>query len=150
MKPIPLTPAQLFEIKEMVKNGRLREEPVDLAKASRFILQTTEAIAELNTMKVTHMKYDAAYNAGHDVGEALLAAYGYRPSGGEGQHVTLGQFMTIIYHLSPASRASIDFDSIRQARNALRYRASPVSSIEADFASKVANLLLVHAREILG
>jgi hypothetical protein len=149
MKPLPLTDVQLFEITKMIKNGRIRVESVDMAKATRFILQTTEAMAELNSMKVAHMKYDAAYNAGHDVGEALFAAYGYRPGGGEGQHVALGQFMTIIFDQSAAAQAAIDFDSIRQARNALRYRANPISSIEADFAAEVANLLLIQATVIL-
>jgi hypothetical protein len=56
MKPLPLTDVQLFEITKMIKNGRIREESVDMAKATRFILQTTEAMAELNSMKVAHMK----------------------------------------------------------------------------------------------
>ncbi len=149
MKPLTLTATKIIGIAKMVQNGRLREELVDLDRAARFILQTTTAMAEIDSMKVSHMKYDAAYNAGHDVGEALLAAYGYRLGGGEGQHVALGQFMAIIFDQSPAAHAAIDFDSIRQARNALRYRANPVSSREADFAAKVANLLLKQARETL-
>jgi quinolinate synthase len=57
--------------------------------------------------------------------------------------------MTIIFDQSAAAQAAIDFDSIRQARNALRYRANPISSIEADFAAEVANLLLIQATVIL-
>ncbi len=145
MKPLPLTNAQLFEITKMLNSGRLRSELVDIDKAARFILQATEAMAELSSMKVAHMKHDAAYNAGHDVGEALFAAYGYRAGSGDGQHVALGQFMAIIFSSSSATQAANDFGSLRQARNSVRYRGLPLSSSEADFAEKVASSLLIQA-----
>jgi len=133
----------------MVSSGRLRGELVDIDKATRFILQATEAMAELSSMKIAHMKHDAAYNAGHDVGEALFAAYGYRAGNGDGQHIALGQFMEIIFGSSSAAQAANDFDSLRQTRNSVRYRGLPLSSSEADFAEKVVNSLLIQALAFL-
>ncbi len=150
MKPKQLTKMQLSKIEEMVATGRLRTESIDADKAARFILQAQQAVIELSSMKVAHMKYDAAYNVCHDIGEALFAAYGYRAGTGDGSHIALGQFMTFIIERHPAAEAVEDFDSLRQVRNSLRYRASPISKSEADFAENVAQTLISEALFILG
>lgn len=52
--------------------------PADLAKALILLRQATDAIAETPNLTRPQNGYNLAYDAWHDFGEAVLAAYGYR------------------------------------------------------------------------
>lgn len=95
------------------------------------------------------MRHDGGYNAAHDVGEALMAAYGYRTTSGLGQHVALGEVLVILFDGNPAQSAAEDFEDFRSARNQLRYIANPIGQAKADAAVHCADELLAQARLLL-
>ena len=140
-----LTQGQQRAVAALVTSGALLSVPPDLAKAARFLEQASEALGEVVDLRVPSVIYDIAYNAAHDVGEAMLAAYGYRTASGAGQHVALGQFLEAVFDGPPAQDAARRYDQIRSARNALRYRAQPVGRATADLAVSVARGLLAGA-----
>jgi len=70
--------------------------------------------------------YGVAYDACHDTGEALLAAYGFRTTNGPGQHEALGRYLRTVFDKPPAEKAAREFDRLRRARNQDRYEAKPV------------------------
>ena len=121
-----------------------------MAKSERFIDQATEALEELPRIKAPQLRYDGAYNAAHDVGEALLAAYGYRTANGPGQHMALGEFLVILFDGTPGQTAADDFDDFRVTRNQLRYKANPIGEAKADGALDCASGLLTQAKITLG
>ncbi len=45
-------------------------------------------------------RLNVAYDSAHDVGEAMLAAYGLRTGSGQGQHAAVGEFLEIIFQCS--------------------------------------------------
>lgn len=149
MNPSPLTPTQLAELNALVARNRLRTVPTDLGKAQLFLDQSLDAMTELSNIKTNKVRHDTAYNAAHDVGEALLAAYGYRAASGPGQHVAVGEFLEIIFAGGPAQSAAGDFDSLRDGRNGVRYQAKPIGKAQADFAGVTAQALLDEAQVIL-
>lgn len=57
-----------------------------------------------------------AYDAAHDIGEALLSAHGFRPANGAGQHEAVGRYLRAILDQPPAVRAAMAFDRLRRAR----------------------------------
>lgn len=140
-----LTKEQQGSIAALVTQGSLQTVPPDLAKAERFLEQAAEALGEIVGLKVSSVIYDVAYNAAHDVGEAMLAAYGYRTASGTGQHVAVGQFLEAVFDGPPGQAAARRYDQIRSARNAMRYRAQPVGTATADLAVTVARGLLAGA-----
>ena len=97
-----LTQGQQQSIDALVTSGALQGVPPDLAKAARFLEQASEALGEVVDLRVPSVIYDIAYNAAHDVGEAMLAAYGYRTASGAGQHVAVGQFLEAVFDGPPA------------------------------------------------
>lgn len=149
MNPSPLTPDQLAEIRGLLARNRLRVVQKDLRKARLFIDQAFDALAELQNIRSNKVRYDIAYNAAHDVGEALLAAYGYRTISGTGQHAAIGEFLEVIFEGRLAMDASSDFDSIRDGRNGLRYQAKSIGKAQTEFAIATAQALLDHAQIIL-
>jgi len=148
MNPPPLTPAQFVKLSVLIGRNQLQTVPIDLVKAQLFLDQATEALVEILKMNTNKVRYDTAYNVAHDVGEALLAAYGYRTTSGTGQHAAIGEFLEIILVGNPAQSASTDFDALREGRNALRYQAKPIGKAQADFASMTAQTLLNGAKII--
>jgi hypothetical protein len=92
------------------------------------------------------VKYDLAYDAAHDVGEALLAAHGYRTSNGLGQHEALGRFLRAVLDEPPGDGAARRFDRLRRTRNQGRYAARPVGAADAALAQQTAIELLAAAR----
>ena len=143
-----LTPDQRRAVEALVARGALDVVPVDLPKAERFLEQASAALGEAARLSVPSVVYDVAYNAAHDIGEGMLAAYGYRTASGKGQHVALGQFLEAVFDGPPAQDAARRYDQIRIARNALRYRAQPVGSAPADLAVSVALALLAGAEAL--
>ncbi|SDS84514.1 hypothetical protein SAMN04488570_2843 [Nocardioides scoriae] len=43
-------------------------------------------MSDVQVVKTVLVRHDLAYAAMHDVGEAMLSAYGYRTTRGEGRH----------------------------------------------------------------
>lgn len=151
MSPPPLTPAQRRGLDRLVTQGRIEVMPVDGARARAFLEQADTALSDLPNVTRDQNKYNLAYDAAHDVGEALLAAYGYRTRRGPGQHDALGRFLTTVFDTPPENEASQHVDQMRQDRNAQRYRAHPVTAAAAGMASNVATTLhAAAARRING
>ncbi|WP_375405859.1 hypothetical protein [uncultured Amnibacterium sp.] len=106
-----------------------------------FLDQAAERISQLPLLTSPAVRYGIAYDACHDVGEALLAAYGYRTRGGAGQHEALGRALRAVLNSPPADAAAAQFDRLRRARNQDRYEARPVGSADAIKAVEVAGNL---------
>jgi hypothetical protein len=83
---IPLTRVQQATVLALVEARRLDVVPADLARATSFLRQAEERLDQLPLLTSVVVKYGIAYDACHDTGEALLAAYGFRTSNGPGQH----------------------------------------------------------------
>ena len=149
INPILLTAAQQTRIEILLSSGRIHRVPPDLAKAERFIEQSSNALSELPSIKNAHLRYDGAYNAAHDVSEALMAAYGYRTANGQGQHVTLGEVLSILFDGTPAEDAAEEYDNMRISRNQMRYIANPIGASTADAAVRCAEELLKQAQQFL-
>jgi len=79
--------------------------------------------------------------ARYDVGEALLAAYGFRTTNSPGQHEALGRHLRAVLDKPPADQAAGAFDRLRRARNQDRYEAKPVGAAAAEKAERVAREL---------
>jgi len=139
----PLTTAQMTKIDLLLRSKRLLKVQPDLAKAARFLEQAADALAEVRHIQSPRVRYDIGYNAAHDVGEAILATFGYRTGRGDGQHVIVGEFLAVIFDTPPASVASRKFDRMRTGRNGMRYDATPVGDAQAHEACDVA--LALHA-----
>lgn len=149
MKPTPLPLLQTEKIKRLIEDQRLREVPIDLEKTERFIEQANLALVELPVIRTHHLRYDGGYNAAHDIGEALLAAYGFRTSNGAGQHISIGEVLITFFEGTPAQNAAEDFENLRKARNQSRYFATPLGKAQADAAVNCAIALLRQARILL-
>ena len=149
MNPPPLTTTQLAELGVLITRNTLGRVPIDHVKAQLFLDQASDALADIQNMKAHTVRYDTAYNVAHDVGEALLAAYGYRTMSGTGQHAAVGNFLEVILVGGSAESASADFNSLREGRNALRYQAKPIGQVQADFACMTAQTLFNGAQIIL-
>ena len=149
MTAAPLDEAQSAAVAALVERARLTRVPVDEVKAVRFIQMAEAALEELVHIKTQSVRYDVAYNAAHDIGEALLAAHGLRTASGPGQHATVGLFLVAICLGTDQEKASEGFDILRNIRNQLRYGAKAIGSAESEFAINVATSLLLRARMTL-
>jgi hypothetical protein len=146
MTAAPLTAEQQSAIDALAQAGRLRTVAPDATRASGFISQARERLSQLPLLTSHPVRYTLAYDAAHDVGEALLAAYGYRTAAGPGQHEALGQFVRIVVDAPPASRAAAArWDQHRRARNEQNYRAAPIGRAQADAIQQFTEHLLVAA-----
>lgn len=152
MNPEPLTSAQQAAITRLVGEGRLRTSQPTRATPdlSKFIDQATDSLIEIGKLDNTKVIYDVAYNIAHDVGEAVLAAYGYRTTSGSGQHQAVGEALAAIFDTPPGSLAVQGYDNFRLTRNAIRYRASVVSPRDSRDGVSTATALLEAAKERLG
>lgn len=126
--------------------GQLRTVQADEARAQSFISQAADGLAAVPSIASLSVRFDVAYNASHDIGEAMLAAYGYRTANGQGAHVAVGAFLRAVFDTPPGRTAADNYDSTRTARNSLRYRAKSPSRAEAETAVRVAEGLLAGAR----
>lgn len=142
MELIALTQSQLTAVAELLDGGRLLRVPADLPRAGIFAAQAQDAITDLPHLTRPSNRYNLAYDACHDLGEALLAAYGYRTTNGPGQHETLGLFLRVVIDGPPGDRAAQRFDQLRRARNQQRYTGRTISDAEADLAAQTASTLL--------
>ena len=78
----PLTRVQQATVLALVEARRLDVVPADLARATSFLRQAEERLNELPLLTSVVVRYGIAYDACHDTGEALLAAYGFRTTNG--------------------------------------------------------------------
>lgn len=136
-----LTSAQQASVDALLAAGRLAVVPVDPEKAAAFLRQADDILVDLPHLTRPQNRYNLAYDACHDVGEALLAAYGYRTVNGPGQHAALGEFVRAVFDQPPGQQAARRFDQLRRSRNQQRYHAKPFGAADADLAVRTATAL---------
>lgn len=141
MAVTPLTPAQERAVDALVAARRLERVPVDQQRCASFLNQAGTALSDLPNVTHAQNKYNLAYDAAHDTGEAMLAAYGYRTKHGPGQHDALGRFLAAIFDAPPANAASQHYDQMRRDRNRQRYHAQPITTAAAAAAANAATIL---------
>jgi hypothetical protein len=134
----------------LVKGRRIEQVPVDERRCAAFLEQAETALADLPNVRHAQNRYNLAYDAAHDVGEAMLAAYGYRTLHGPGQHDALGRFLAAVFDSPPENAASRHYDRMRRDRNRQRYNAQPITIAAATAAADAATLLVRAARERTG
>ncbi|TPW76994.1 hypothetical protein [Schumannella sp. 10F1B-5-1] len=144
----PLSDEQQSAVHALVTARRIEAVPVDDRRAAAFIGQARDRLEELGRMRNPAIKFGVAYDAAHDVGEALLAAYGYRTRSGAGQHEALGRFLKAVLVTPPGDRAANQFDRLRRARNRDHYGAQPVGVADTARAERAAADLLAAALDL--
>ena len=135
---VALTDVQQANVDALLAARRLERVTVDTRRASAFLAKAAERIGELANLTSAAVKYGVAYDAAHDIGEALLSAYGYRTTNGPGQHEAIGRYLRAVLDSPPGDRAAREFDRLRRARNQDRYQAKPVGAADASRAESVA------------
>lgn len=136
-----LTAAQQHAVDALVTARRIDKVTPDAARAAAFLAAAADRISQLPLLTSVIVKYDLAYDAAHDVGEALLAAYGYRTTNGPGQHEALGRFLRAVLDSPPGDRAAKRYDRLRRTRNQSHYNATPIGIAEAESAERTAEEL---------
>jgi hypothetical protein len=149
MELAPLTPGQQAAAAALVSSRRIEAVVGDHERADAFVTRAAAAMTDADNLTHAHTIYNVAYDACHDVGEAVLAAYGYRTVSGAGQHEAVGRFLTLVFNAPPGERAAKRFDQLRRARNSNRYEVTPVGAVQAEQAKTVA-LELIAAAQSLG
>lgn len=96
----PLTHVQQATVLALVEARRLDDVPADLARATWFLRQAQERLDQLQLLTGVTVRYGVAYDACHDTGEALLAAYGFRTTNGPDQHEALGRYLRAVFDKS--------------------------------------------------
>jgi hypothetical protein len=137
----PLTPGQQAAVDDLVRDRRIGPVPASPARAQQFLAQAADTLDELPHITRPAVRYTLAYDACHDVGEAFLAAYGYRTLSGPGQHEAVGRFLLAVLDDAEGQRAARRFEQLRRGRNQQRYDAKPVGAADADLAVTTAGRL---------
>lgn len=130
----PLTARQQQAVDDLVRDRRIGPVPPSSARALQFLAQAVDTLGELPHITKSAVRYTLAYDACHDVGEALLAAYGYRTLSGPGQHEAVGRFLLAVLDDAVGQQAARRFEQLRRGRNQQRYEAKPVGAADADLA----------------
>lgn len=146
---IDLNAAQRRELSDLISSGRLREAPQDRERADVFLAHAREGLDASAQISTPHVAFDVAYNAAHDSGEALMAALGVRTGRGDGAHATVGSVLVIMADDSSFATSARAYDSLRQARNRVRYDAGHVGEAQAQHARHVAADLVAFVSEVL-
>ena len=141
MTAIALTARQRADVDALVTARKLEPMPVDQLRAAAFLDQASEALVDVPNVTRAQNRYNLAYDAAHDVGEAMLAAYGYRTRPGAGQHDALGRFLIAVFDTAPEDQSARHFDQMRRERNRQRYQARPVTAAAARAAVHAASTL---------
>lgn len=141
MAVTPLSTAQHSAVEALVAAHRLERVPVDERRCTAFLEQAEVGLADVPLVRHAQNKYNLAYDAAHDVGEAMLAAYGYRTASGPGQHEALGRFLAAVFDTPPENAASRHHDQMRRDGNRQRYNARPITVAAATAAGHAATLL---------
>lgn len=146
----PLTAGQQRAVDALVGTGRLERVPVDQGRGADFLAQAAAALTDLPNLTQLSNRYTLSYDAAHDVGEAMLRAYGYRTRPGSGQLDALGRFLAAVFDTPPENAAARHYDRMRRERNRQRYDARPVTAAAAEAAAQAAATLLNAARQRAG
>jgi hypothetical protein len=125
--------------------GRLDQIPADARRAAAFMAKAHDRLEQLGLLTSDAVRYDVAYDAAHDVGQALLAAHGFRTRNGPGQHEALGRYLRAILSTPPGDKAARRFDQLRRSRNQSHYEAAPIGKAAADQAEEAARELYAAA-----
>jgi hypothetical protein len=141
----PLSAPELAAVTTLVRAGRVDQVPVDIRRALAFLAKANDRLEQLILLTSDAVRYDIAYDAAHDIGEALLAAHGYRTSNGSGQHEALGRYLQAVLSLPPGGTAARRFDQLRRSRNQSHYEAAPIGKAAADQAEATARELYAAA-----
>jgi hypothetical protein len=136
-----LTKVQQATVLALVEARRLDAVPADASRAASFMRQAEERLGQMPLLTSVVVRYGIAYDAAHDIGEALLAAHGFRTANGPGQHEALGRYLRAVLDKPPAEKAANAFDRLRRARNQDLYEAKPVGAAAAEKAEQVAREL---------
>lgn len=123
-----LTRVQQATVLALVEARRLDAVPVDASRAASVMRQAEDRLGQLPLLTSVAVKYGIAYDAAHDIGEALLAAYGFRTANGPGQHEALGRYLRAVLDRPPGDKAAAAFDRVRRAR-ATRTAMKPSRSV---------------------
>jgi hypothetical protein len=120
----PLSAPELAAVTTLVRAGRVDQVPVDIRRALAFLAKANDRLEQLILLTSDAVRYDIAYDAAHDIGEALVAAHGYRTSNGSGQHEALGRYLQAVLSLPPGDTAARRFDQcvVRAIRATTRPR----------------------------
>lgn len=137
----PLDPAQRRAVDALVTARRPERVSVDLRRAELFLEKARRRLDDLDNLTWAESRYNLAYDAAHDIGESLLAAYGYRTTNGPGQHEALGRFLKAVLTTPPGQSGARRFDRMRRSRNQLRYETHSVGEADADVVSRAARAL---------
>jgi len=138
-----LKAAQLSAVETLVAQGRLRAVPFDERRAFGFLEQAEDRLGQLELLTSEAVKTGIAYDAAHDIGEALLAWYGYATTNGPGQHAVIGLFLEAVLDTPPEhAAAAAMFDQARRARNQQNYQANSTGSAQAIAVERMARTLL--------
>lgn len=137
----PLTRVQRATVIALVEARRLDVVLADFRRATSFLRQAEERLNQLPLLTSVVVRYGIAYDACHDTGEALLAAYGFRTTNGPGQHEALGRYLRAVFDKPPTEKAAREFDRLRRARNQDRYEGKPVGAAATEKAEQVARAL---------
>lgn len=141
MVTAPLDEEQLRAVDQLVRSRRLAPVPVDLDRAAVFLSKARHRLEEVHRLQWPEGRFTYAYDAAHDVGEALLAVYGYRTANGPGQHEALGRFLSAVLTTPPGQAGARRFDQMRRARNQQRYDSRTVGEADAEVAVRAARHL---------
>lgn len=137
-----LSAPQRTAVGRLVTSGRIRQVPADGGRASDFLAQADERLSQLALLTSDAVKGGIAYDAAHDIGEALLAWYGYAATNAPGHHAALGEFLEAVLDTPPAhAAAAAMFDQARRGRNRHNYRANPTGSAQAVAVEQMARTL---------
>lgn len=137
-----LTASQQVAVEALVTAGRIRQVPADRLRASDFVKQADERLSQLELLTSEAVKGGIAYDAAHDIGEALLAWYGYSTVNGPGQHSAIGEFLEAVLDAPPAHAAAAAlFDQARRTRNQQNYRANPTGAAQSVVIERMARTL---------
>ena len=137
----PLTRVQQATVVALVEARRLERRASRPRAGDLVPRQAEERLEQLPLLTSVTVRYGVAYDACHDTGEALLAAYGFRTTNGPGQHEALGRYLRAVFDKPPAEKAAREFDRLRRARNQDRYEAKPVGAAATEKAEQVARTL---------
>lgn len=147
MTVIPLSDDQRAALQALVDSRAIEPVQPDSVRATAFLHKAHIKCADLDNTQYHENRFDLGYGACHDVGEALLAAYGFRTRSGTGQHANVGRFLAIVIDQPPGSAAAQRFEKLRRIRNGQDYRAQPVTQADAELAATSALQLIESAEE---
>ena len=152
MTVVALTESQRDAVAGLVRAGRVEKlvGGADEHRARSFLVNASSAMSDLAMVKTAVVRHDLAYAVMHDVGEAMLAAYGFRTVRGDGKHEAVGRFLAAVFDSPPTREAARHVDDVRRNRNDRYYRAHEPSEQAVRLAGDHAQMLVdAAARRLL-